>query len=170
MVQFIWIEKSWISSYDVPNKGSKQSANNDTNKKIEIPFGIAFENWSNKFVKSWNLKHNKSLTSTIQCNMNFNISINWFKIIMHQTGPPRNMCKVQKHENSNWPTLRGLKPNQTDSKWLKIWNIGSQVRILGTPKFVGYDTFLGARYSKTNTTSCRCLTLVVKCRFDNFSK
>ena len=34
------------------NMATNKSTNNDTSKKIEIPFGIAFENCSNGFVKS----------------------------------------------------------------------------------------------------------------------
>ena len=86
---------------------------------------------------------------TMQCNRNFNILINWSKVIARQTGLPRNVCKVQNDENKNWPTLRGSKPNQMNSKRLKIWNIGSLLWILGTPKAASYDTFLGTRYSMT---------------------
>ena len=93
-VQSIWLDQSWIRRYDIPNKGSNKSANTDTSKKLEIPFGIAFENWSNGFVKSWNLKHNKFLMSTIQYNRNFYISVNWSEVITRQIGVPRNVCKV----------------------------------------------------------------------------
>ena len=67
-VQSIWLDQSWIRSNDVSNRATDQFAINDTSKKIEIPFGIAFENWSNGLVKCWNLKHNKSLMIKIQCN------------------------------------------------------------------------------------------------------
>ena len=106
----------------------------------------------------------------MQHNRNFNILVNWVKIRARQTGLPRNVCKVQNDENSNWPTLRDSKPNQMDSKWSEIWNIGSLLWILDILKVASYDTFLGARYSLANTASCRCLIFKVKCRFGNFSK
>ena len=44
VVQSIQSMKSCISSYDITNRGTKQFAFADTSKKIEIAFGIAFEN------------------------------------------------------------------------------------------------------------------------------
>lgn len=64
----------------------------------------------------YNLKHNNFLMSTMQHNRNFNIWVNWVKIIAFQIGLPRIMCKFQKHENSKLPTLKGSKPSQTNSK------------------------------------------------------
>ena len=51
-IQSIQSRKSWISSYDIMNRGPKKSTNAHTSKKIEIAFGIMFENISNKFVKT----------------------------------------------------------------------------------------------------------------------
>ena len=119
---------------------------------------------------NWKLKHNKSLTSTMHRKSNFRILVNCSKVIARQTGLSTNVRKVHQHENSKLPTLRDSKPNQMDSKWLEIWNIGSQVWTLDTLKVAYHETFLGVRYSTANTTSCRCLTLRVKCRFGNFSK
>ena len=51
-VQSIQLDQSRISSYDVPNRAINRYANTDTSKKIEIPFGITLENWSNGFVMS----------------------------------------------------------------------------------------------------------------------
>ena len=51
-VQSISLDQSQIKRYDVTNRATNQSANTDTSKKIEIPFGIAFENYSNGFVIS----------------------------------------------------------------------------------------------------------------------
>ena len=129
-----------------------------------------FENWTNGFVIRWNLKYNNSLTSKMQHNRNFNIWVNWVKVIACQTGLPKILCKVQIYENNNWPTLRDSKPNQIDSKWLKIWNIGSLVWILDTPKVANNKTFLVARYSDANKAFCRYLTLRWKWRNYNCSK
>ena len=170
VVQSIRSHQSRVRSYDATNRGTKQSANADTSKKIKFPFGIALKNISNGFVKSKKLKHRKSLTSTIHCKRKFSISVNWVKIIACQTGLPRNVCKLYQHENSKLPILRYWKHSQTDSKWLKIWNIDSQVWTLNIPKVVNHKTFQGARYSNANKPSCHCLTLWVKCRFGKCSK
>ena len=87
-VQSIWLHQSRIRNYDVSNRGTKQSANVDTNKKMEIVFGIRFKNWTKGFVISWNLKHKKSLTSKMQHKRNFKILVNWVKVITHQTWLP----------------------------------------------------------------------------------
>ena len=118
--QTIQSYQSRDQSYDISNRAFDWSASLTTSETLEIPFGIAFENHSNGFVKSWNLKHNKFLTSTIQCNRNFKIMVNWSNFIACQTGLPRKVCKVQNDENYDWPTLRGSKPNQMDLKWFKI--------------------------------------------------
>ena len=96
--------------------------------------------------------------------------VNWSKVIARQTRPPRIVNNYTNAQNSKRPTLRELKPNQTDSKRFGIWNIGSWIWILGTPKVAGYDAFLGARYSGSNTAPCRCLTLNEKCKIDTNSK
>ncbi len=44
MVQSIQSHQSQIRGYDITNKGSNQSGNADTSKKLENPFGITFEN------------------------------------------------------------------------------------------------------------------------------
>ena len=51
-VQSIHLDQSRVMSYNATNRATNQSANTDTSKKLEIPFGIAFENCSNGFVKS----------------------------------------------------------------------------------------------------------------------
>jgi hypothetical protein len=58
--------------------------------------------------------------STMQCKRNFNILVNWSKVITRQIGLPRIMNIVHQYENSKLSTLRDSKPNQMDSKWLKI--------------------------------------------------
>ena len=124
-VQSIWLDESWIRRYDIMNRGSNKSANTNTSKKLEIPFRIVFENISNGFIMSLNLKHNKSLMYTMQCNRNFNILINWSKVITRQIGLPRIICNYTNAQNSKWPTLRDSKPSEMGLKQLKLWNIGS---------------------------------------------
>ena len=76
VVQSIWSRQSLITINNIPNRGTDQFALLDTIKKLEIAFGIAFENWSNGFMISSNLKHNMFLTSKMQCKRNFNILVN----------------------------------------------------------------------------------------------
>lgn len=44
VVQFIQPHQSWIKIYSIMNRGSKKSTNTDTSKKLQITFGIVFEN------------------------------------------------------------------------------------------------------------------------------
>ena len=116
------------------------------------------------------MKHRNYLTCKIQCKRNFSILVNWFKVITSQTRLPRILNCLHQHDNNKWPTLRDSKPSQIDSKWIKIWKIGSLVWTLNTPKVTIHETLLGVRYSIANIASYRCLTLRQKCRFDNCSK
>ena len=50
--QTIQSYQSRDQSYDISNRAFDRSANTDTSEKLEIPFGIAFEKFSNGFVKS----------------------------------------------------------------------------------------------------------------------
>ena len=52
VVQSIWLGQSQVRRYDATKRATHQSALSDTSEKLEIPFGIAFENYSNGFVKS----------------------------------------------------------------------------------------------------------------------
>lgn len=88
MVQSIQSHLSQIARYNITNKGTNNSAPFDTSKKLEITFGITFENWSNRFIISSKLKRSKSLTSKIQCKGNFFILVDWIKVITSQIGLP----------------------------------------------------------------------------------
>ena len=82
-----------------------------------------------------------------------------------QTGLPRIVNNWTSEQNNNWPTLRGSKPIQTDSKWAENWNIGSMICIINILKVVSHDIFLGKRYSEANWATLHYLTLRQNCKF-----
>ena len=85
--------------------------------------------------------------------------VNWVKDMIGQIGPPKILTISQMLDNSELPTFRGLKPSQTNSKWPKIWNIGSLMCIINFQKVAGHEKFLDKIYSKANWAIVCCLTL-----------
>ena len=138
--QTIWSYQSRAQRYDISNKASDWSAVLTTSETLEFANGITFENWSKRFLISSNIEHRNYMTPRKLYKINFIIWVNWSKFIVCQTGLPKNMNKMQIYNKGNWPTLRGSKPSQTDSRRLETWNIGSLICILNILKVENHET------------------------------